>query len=122
MNDDSESTVSCRGKRKTDHLDRRQFLNGLGKWSLAVIAAVASLREGMRDMRSGFGSRFDAPSAGPGDSRQRIARKKRPHGDQPHLDEAHSDSPGQPHRDYYRILKPQEGSGTTSPSGGSRSD
>ncbi len=105
-------------KRQT----RRQFFNGLGKWSLAVIAAVTTLRDGSHEAQSVIGSRFEAPSDERSNGPLQLARKKRPHGDQPHLDEMHFDSPGQPHRDYYRLEKGSGGSGggTTSPDGTKR--
>jgi hypothetical protein len=82
--------------------NRRQFFNGLGKWSLAIIAAVTALREGVSDLQSTISSRFETGSGGRGEPRQQIARKK--HQDQPHIDEkAHSDR--SPHSDYYRILE-----------------
>jgi hypothetical protein len=114
MNENPQATTAL---EKKDELDRRQFLNGLGKWSLAVIAAVTSLRDGFRDEPGSVGPRFDSPTTGQSDRLRQIAKKKRPHGDQPHIDEPHNDSPGQPHRDYYRREAPKEG-GTTAPTGG----
>ena len=45
-------------KYQTEEEDqgRRQFLNGLGKWSVAIVAAVAALREGADQMETGGSS------------------------------------------------------------------
>lgn len=110
MKEDPQATTAL---EKENDLDRRQFLNGLGKWSLAVIAAVTSLSDGT----GAVGSRFDTRITGQSERLQLMAKKKRPHGDQPHIDQEHQDSPGQPHRDYYRRQAPKEG-GTTPPTGG----
>lgn len=122
MGNDTQSTRAQEAEQQEqERLDRRQFLNGLGKWSIAIVAGVAALRDGSYDVQSGVGSRSDTPSAGRGAPRQQIARKKKPHGDQPHIDEKHSNIPTQ-HEDYYRIQKPKpSGGGTTpSPDGGAR--
>jgi len=85
--------------------NRRQFFNGLGKWSLAIIAAVTALRDSSHSVREADGSRLEAPSRGAPDARRQIlAKKKRPHGDQPHLDAPHADGPAQPHQDYWRAI------------------
>jgi hypothetical protein len=105
MDNDRQTTPGCKGQPEEERQNRRQFFNGLGKWSLAIIAAVTALREGLHDLESGIGSRLDTPSAGRGEPRQQIAKKKGPHGDQPHIDDMHFDSPGQPHRDYYRVIE-----------------
>jgi hypothetical protein len=43
MAEDSQTTIDCREKPEQERQNRRQFFNGLGKWSLAVIAAVSAL-------------------------------------------------------------------------------
>jgi hypothetical protein len=82
-----------------DQQNRREFFNGLGKWSMIVIAATSLLR----------GSATQAHAAGEGTQRpewqpsetasQRFAKKKHHqhvdiqggHGDAPHQDVAHVD-------------------------------
>jgi hypothetical protein len=104
MDNDCQTTPGCEGEPEDERQNRRQFFNGLGKWSLAIIAAVTALREGVHDVQSAIGSRFETGSGGAGDSRQQIAKKKPPHGDQPHIDEKHFNMK-EPHHDYYRILE-----------------
>lgn len=106
MENDTQTSTRSERQPELDRLDRRQFLNGLGKWSLAVIAAVTALRDAPHEVHNGLGSRFDGPSAGRGDPRQLIAKKKRPHGDQPHIDEKHNNHVD-PHQDYYRREAPK---------------
>ena len=89
MDNDPQTTSGPQEQPDQERQNRRQFFNGLGKWSLAIIAAVTALREGVHDLQSAIGSRFETGSAGAGDPRQRIAKKKGPHGDQPHIDEKH---------------------------------
>ena len=114
MDNDPETTTSCKGQPEEERQNRRQFFSGLGKWSLAIIAAVAALRDGLHEEQSGIGSRFDTPSAGRDDPRQQIAKKR-------HVDNTtHRDSPGGPgggynenwtnHGDRYRQAP---GAGTT---------
>jgi hypothetical protein len=114
MDEDCQTTTGLKERGEEERQNRRQFFNGLGKWSLAIIAAVTALREGMHDLESAIGSRLDAPSAGRGDPRQQIAKKKGPHGDQPHIDNPHDDYTHD-HRDYYRLERQQ--GGTPSPGG-----
>ena len=87
MDNDPQAKSGPQEQPDQERQNRRQFFNGLGKWSLAIIAAVTALRDGLHDLESAIGSRFDTPSAGRGDPRQQIAKKKGPHGDQPHLDD-----------------------------------
>jgi len=103
MDDDSRRTTGCTEHPEEDRQNRRQFFNGLGKWSLAIIAAVTALRDGAHNVRSAIGSRFETPSGGTSDSRQQIAKKKKPHADQPHIDEpGFNNRP--PHQDYWRAI------------------
>jgi len=111
MENDPQTTTGCKGQPEEERQNRRQFFNGLGKWSLAIIAAVTALREGLHDLQSAIDSRFETGSGGASDSSQRIAKKKRPHGDQPHIDEKHSNIT-EPHHDYYRLER-QPGGGTS---------
>jgi len=104
MDDDSQTTTVSKEQDEQARQSRRQFFNGLGKWSLAIIAAVTALREGVHGLQSVIGSRFETGSDGASDPRPRIAKKKRPHGDQPHIDEKHFNQKV-PHDDYYRILQ-----------------
>jgi hypothetical protein len=104
MDKDCETTTSCKWQPEEERQNRRQFFNGLGKWSLAIIAAVSALREGVHGLQSAIGSRFETGSGGASEPRQQIAKKKGPHGDQPHIDNPHTDWKGD-HRDYYRILE-----------------
>jgi hypothetical protein len=114
MDKHSQTTSGCNGQPEEERQNRRQFFNGLGKWSLAIIAAVTALREGMHDLQSAIGSRFETGPGGAGEPRQQIAKKKKPHGDQPHIDQSHNDWQ-EPHRDYYRLERQQ--GGTPSPGG-----
>jgi hypothetical protein len=104
MDKDPQTTSGRQEQPDQERQNRRQFFNGLGKWSLAIIAAVAALRDGLHDLQSSIGSRFETGLDGASDPRQRIAKKKRPHGDQPHIDEKHFNQKV-PHDDYYRILQ-----------------
>jgi hypothetical protein len=104
MDNDPQTTSGPQEQPDQERQNRRQFFSGLGKWSLAIIVAVAALREGMHDLESGIGSRFETGSGGAGEPRQQIAKKKPPHQDQPHIDEKHSNNPI-PHSDYYRIIE-----------------
>jgi hypothetical protein len=89
--DNDPQTTSCHPEQPgQEGQNRRQFFNGLGKWSLAIIAAVTALRDGLHEGQSGIGSRFDTPSAGRDDPRQQIAKKR-------HVDDTtHRDSSGGP--------------------------
>ena len=60
--------------------NRRQFFNSLGKWSLAVVAAVAGLREKLysSDVENRVGPLPDA-RFGDREPRQQIASKKSTH-------------------------------------------
>ena len=80
MDNDPQTTTNCKGEPEQERQNRRQFFNGLGKWSLAIIAAVAALREGIDDVQSRIDSRFGAQSDDSGDLRQQIAL----HGNTPH--------------------------------------
>ena len=80
MDNDPQTTSGPQEQPEEARQNRRQFFNGLGKWSLAIIAAVAALREGAYDLQSAIGSRFETGSRGPGDPRQQIAKKKSPWG------------------------------------------
>jgi hypothetical protein len=114
MDKDPQTTSGPQEQPEEDRQNRRQFFNGLGKWSLAIMAAVAALREGAYDLQSAIGSRFETGSRGPGDPRQQIAKKK--HGDQPHIDEKHFNKV-EPHHDYYRREIPPGGSTPGGPGG-----
>jgi len=52
MDNDSQNTADSIESPEEERQDRRQFFNGLGKWSLAIIAAVSSL--------AGYGTRAGA--------------------------------------------------------------
>ena len=114
MDSDPQTTSGGSEQPDQERQNRRQFFNGLGKWSLAIIAAVTALRAGLHDLESAIGSRFETGSGSAGDPRQRIAKKKKPHGDQPHIDEKHFNVK-EPHHDYYRLERQQ--GGTPSPGG-----
>ena len=104
MDDDSQTTKGGKEQDEQESQNRRQFFNGLGKWSLAIIAAVTALRDGMDEVKSAIGSRLETPLTGRGVPSQQIAKKKGPHGDQPHLDDPGFNNKGT-HQDYYRILE-----------------
>jgi len=117
MDNDPQTTSGPQEQPDQERQNRRQFFNGLGKWSLAIIAAVTALRESVHDLQSAIGSRFEMGSDGASNSRQQIAKKKKPHGDQPHIDNPHDDFTHD-HRDYYRLER-QPGGTTPSGPGGS---
>jgi hypothetical protein len=53
MDRDPQTTTAPKGQQEEERQNRRQFFNGLGKWSLAIIAAVSSLaRSGTRAQAS----------------------------------------------------------------------
>ena len=68
MDNDPQTTSGPQEQPDEARQNRRQFFNGLGKWSLAIIAAVAALREGVHDLQSAIGSRFETGSDGRGRS------------------------------------------------------
>ncbi len=80
MENDPQTNSSPKEQLEEERQNRRQFFNGLGKWSLAIVAAVAALRGGVYDVRDGIGSRFGIGSDAEDDPRQQIAR----HGNIPH--------------------------------------
>jgi hypothetical protein len=107
MDNDIQKPTNCEGQPEQEHLDRRQFFNGLGKWSLAVIAAATALREGLDNIRGGSASEFETPLESGGDRPQLIARKKPKKPKGPHTDRAfakHSQ-----HYDYVSKKKPPGG-------------
>jgi hypothetical protein len=106
MDNDPQVTTGGKGQDEQNRQNRRQFFNGLGKWSLAIIVAVTALRDGSHAVQSGSGSAFETPSGGTGDRRQ-LARKPK-HTDMGHV--RHSN-----HIDNVGIKKP---GGTQSPGGG----
>jgi hypothetical protein len=117
MDENCRSTTGLKERGEEERQNRRQFFNGLGKWSLAIIAAVTALRDGLHDLEGAIGSRFGVGSTGAGESRQQIAKKKKPHGDQPHIDSGHDDYVFE-HRDYYRLQRTAPGQTTPSGPGG----
>jgi|GEM_PF-467961 len=116
MDNNPQTTAECKDKTAEERQNRRQFLNGLGRWSLAVIAAVAALRDGLHDLRGGIGSRFETGPERAGESGPQIAKKKRPHGDQPHLDDSHMNVKTE-HQDYYRLKRQQDQTSPGAPGG-----
>ena len=62
MDSDCETTTGCKEQPVEERQNRRQFFNGLGKWSLAIIAAVSALRGGVQGLQSAIGSRFETGS------------------------------------------------------------
>jgi hypothetical protein len=122
MENDSPKTPDV-DLREEERLNRRQFFNGLGKWSLVVVASITGLRNGLDTDRNEIESRLEAPFSTRNTVRRQTARKK-PHQDQPHIDEKHNNIKT-PHEDYYRRqIKPgggTSGGGATSPDGSSRS-
>jgi hypothetical protein len=79
MDNDSKETTNCKVEQAEERQNRRQFFNGLGKWSLAIVAAVAALRDGLHDTQNAIGSRFGAGLEAAGNPRQ-IATVFRPPG------------------------------------------
>jgi hypothetical protein len=97
MDNDPQTTSGRQEQPDQERQNRRQFFNGLGKWSLAIIAAVTALRDGVDDVRDDIGARFGAPSTGAGDPLQQVAR----HGNSPHQND-HINV----HTDYTRTCVP----------------
>ena len=81
MDDDSQIIKDYKDQPEEGGLGRRQFLNGLGKWSVAIVAAVAALREGPDQMQTGGGSQSGTSSGLETDRPQRIAKKPKKHTD-----------------------------------------
>ena len=77
------------------------------------------VRAGLHDLESAIGSRFEIGSGGLDESRQRIAKKKKPHEDQPHIDEKHVNIK-EPHHDYYRLERQQGGTPVTGRTSGAK--
>jgi|GEM_PF-5704844 hypothetical protein len=105
MDDDSQIMKDAKDQPEEGGLGRRQFLNGLGKWSVAIVAAVAALREGPDQMETG-GSSQSGTSSGLGTARpQRIAKRPKKHTDQ-------GGGPYRVHTNNVGIIKsPQGGQG-----------
>ena len=81
MDKDPQTTTNCKEQPDEERQNRRQFFNGLGKWSLAIIAAVVGLREGVQDP-----SRFGPGPEAAGDPRKQIVKKTHTdHAPQPHV-------------------------------------
>jgi hypothetical protein len=97
MDDDTQITTGGEKQPEEERQNRRQFFNGLGKWSLAIIAAVTALRDGLNDGQDDIGARFGAPSIGAGEPLQQVAR----HGNSPHQND-HLNV----HTDYTRTCVP----------------
>jgi hypothetical protein len=79
-----------------DQQNRREFFNGLGKWSMIVVAAVSFLRGSATEARAGRGGTERPEWEPPETGVQRFAAKKhRQHVDIPggHGDAAHQDVP-----------------------------
>ena len=115
MDNDPQTTSGLQEQPDQDRQNRRQFFNGLGKWSLAIVAAVTALRDGLDDAHSGIGSRLDTPSADRGDPRQQIAKGKEPKPKKSHTDIGHVKHSN--HLD--NVTKPKPPGGTTGTPGGS---
>jgi hypothetical protein len=91
-----------------DRQSRREFLNGLGKWSMIVVAAVSGMRESIAQISIGDGT--ERPEwKSPQGSFNRLAKKK--HHQHVDIGTGHIDTPHQdvPHVDY-RI---QQGGGSS---------
>jgi hypothetical protein len=80
MNKESETVADCEAQDHEECQDRRQFCNGLGKWSLAIIAAVSSLGMSGRRVQAAHEAELrpepepQRPAwAAPGDRNQRMA-------------------------------------------------
>ena len=84
-----------------DQQNRREFFNGLGKWSMIVVAAVSFLRGSATQVRAGREGTQRPEWEPPETGVQRFAAKKHrqhvdipggghynnPHGDVPHVDQ-----------------------------------
>jgi hypothetical protein len=62
MDDDIQTPTNCEDKPDEERQNRRQFFNGLGKWSLAIIAAVAAVGGSKTGAQA---SRENAPKSNP---------------------------------------------------------
>ena len=91
----------AKSNRRKSARNRRQFFNGLGKWSLAIIAAVTALRGVCMTCKAPL-VRGSRPARGRGRTSPTDRQEEKPHGDQPHIDQAHDDYVHD-HRDYYRL-------------------
>ena len=80
MDNDSPTTPGCKGQPEEERQNRRQFFNGLGKWSLAIIAAVTALRGGLHDLQSAIGSRLDPARPAGANLANGSQRRKNPMG------------------------------------------
>jgi hypothetical protein len=84
-----------------DHQNRREFFNGLGKWSMIVVAAVSFLRGSVIQVHAGSEG-TQRPDWEPRETAsQRLAKKPQHHNwvgyeDKPHADVPHVDARIQP--------------------------
>ncbi len=104
MDEDCQTGTDLKERADEESQNRRQFFNGLGKWSLAIIAAVTALRGGVHDLESAIGSRFETGSGGGANLANKSQRKNHRTGINRILTTAHGDG-RTPIRDYYRILE-----------------
>jgi hypothetical protein len=82
-----------------DQQNRREFFNGLGKWSMIVIAATSLLRGSVTQSHAASEGTQRPEWQPPETGSQRLAKKKHHqhvdiqggHGDAPHQDVAHVD-------------------------------
>ena len=77
MDEDCQTGTDLKERAEEESQNRRQFFNGLGKWSLAIIAAVTALRGGVHDLQSAIGSRFELAPAGRGRTSPTDCKEKR---------------------------------------------
>ena len=108
MDEDSQIIKDYEDQPEGGDLGRRQFLNGLGKWSVAIVAAVAALREGPDQMETGGSSQSGTSSGLETDRPQRIAKRPKKHTDQ-------GGGPYKVHTNNVGIIKSPQGG---SPQGG----
>jgi hypothetical protein len=90
-----------------DRQNRREFLNGLGKWSMIVVGAVSFLRGTATRLHAGREETLRPEWESPGPTSRRLAKK-------PHVDVKHIElAPGAPgykdhveHGDYAPKTQP----------------
>lgn len=116
MNDDPQTTAGP-GEEQTEqeYQNRRQFFNGLGKWSLAIIAAVTASHDAPpRDVASGTGWWSKTHDA----HQQIAAHAEQIHSDLKHRDLAgpkYFDRPHQDWNDYADVMRTKPKAGDKSP-------
>jgi len=87
--------------------NRREFFNGLGKWSMIVVATVSALRGSFNRILAGREATGRAEREPLENAFQRLAKKPKPHHQHVDIGTGHFDSPHQdvPHVDRNVIMQ-----------------